>query len=455
MKRFTYTGLALCFVLVLGLSGCSEDEPGGPLGQNETSGSLKKTSDKYLVEYSNEAQMVKSVSTVGGMVVDIMDPIKVAIVTGLSDDAAEKLETLQGVQFVTRDEVKKWVPTYQEAIIGAKQNFTNPTPSGAPMDAGLYGLQWGLQAIDAPGAWNVTTGSSEIRVGILDTGGSPEHVDLVGKYDLSKCINFSISNPGDPSDWQDRHFHGTHVAGTISTNNIGVAGVAPDVTLIAVKVLGDNGSGSFEDIIRGIIYAADEADCDIINMSLGGYGPRQASGRFLSMIYRAMNYAKSQGALVVCSAGNSSMDMDHNQNIVVVPAEAGSGMAVSATGPLNQQNFDTFACYSNYGNSAISVAAPGGNGDCVNGGFLTPLDGVLSCLAPYVAGSNAAYAFAAGTSMAAPHVAGVAALVMDAKGNSNPGYVKSRLQNTADDLGAPGNDPYYGKGRINAAAAVQ
>ncbi|MDT8325602.1 MAG: S8 family serine peptidase [Bacteroidota bacterium] len=456
--------IAFLPLLLIGLLSACSEESHNPLDASNpgASTSLKKLSDNYLVVYSSEQQMLKSVEKVGGTLVDILHPIKVATVTGLSDDAALALADMAGVQEVLRDELVDWVPSFQDAVSGQPQAFSNPAASGDPWDAAFFGLQWGLQAIDAPGAWNVTKGASEIRVGVLDTGGSPDHQDLAGKYDLSASINLSWSNAIDPTDWQDRHFHGTHVAGTISTNNIGVAGVAPDVTLVAVKVLGDDGSGAFEDILAGIIYATDVADCDIINMSLGGYGARAKFGRFISLVIRAVNYANSQGALVVMSAGNAGLDLDHNGPMVVLPAEAGAGMVISATGPVGQQDFDSFSCYSNYGNSAISVAAPGGNVDCVAGAFVTPLDGVMSCLAPWIAANviglpnpTTYYTFAAGTSMAAPHVAGTAALVEAAKGNSNPGYLQARLQNTADDLGAPGNDPYFGKGRINAAAAVQ
>jgi subtilisin family serine protease len=456
--------IAILPLLLIGLLTACSEESHNPLDASnpDGSGSLKKLSDKYLVEYGSERQMIKSVEKAGGILEDNIHQVRIAVVTGLSDQAAEQLASMPGIQNVVKDEMIEWVPSLQDVILGQPQAFTAAFPTGDPMDAGYYGLQWGLQTISAPGAWNVTKGSSEIRVGVLDTGGSPDHQDLAGKYDLNACINLSWSDNYDPAMWIDRHFHGTHVAGTIATNNIGVAGVASDVTLVAVKVLGDNGGGYFEDIVRGIIYATDEADCDIINMSLGGYGPRTKYGRFISTIIRAINYANSQGVLVLSAAGNDATDMDHNGPMVYLPAEAGTGMVISATGPVGQQNFDSFACFSNYGNSAISVAAPGGNADCGGVGIVNTLDGVISCLAPYVAANEYGlpnpttyYTFAWGTSMATPHAAGVAALIEAAKGNSNPGYIQARMQNTADDLGAPGNDPYYGKGRINAAAAVQ
>ena len=397
----------------------------------------------------------------GGTVTESFAVVKVAVVTGLTEQDAAALEASPGVQNVVKDMNEKFAPSLQEMLTGRPMNFRNPSATGNPQDAGLFWLQWNMNAIDAPGAWSITQGSDEIRVGILDSGGSPDHQDLEGKYDIPMCINFSESDGYNPAIWVDRYGHGTHVAGTVTTNNIGVAGVAPEATLVAVKVLDDFGYGWFSDMIRGVIYATDVAHCDVINMSLGASGERKMSGRFLSTIYRVVNYANSRGVLVVMSAGNDMMDMDHNKNIVVIPAEAGSGMVVSATGPVDQQNFDSFSCFSNYGNSAISVAAPGGNLVC-GVGVVNGRDGVLSCLAPWVAANvygepnpNIWYAMGWGTSMAAPHVAGAAVLVEAAKGNSNPGYLQAHIQNTADDLGAPGNDPYYGKGRLNVASAVQ
>lgn len=462
MNSFTYRIVAFCTIVLLAAAGCSEPEATAPLDQaNNGDGSLGKPAGHFLVEYANEKQMEKAVQQVGGSLDRVFDQIGVAQVSGINDQDAQALSSKPGIQHVTRDVEIQWVPSLQQMMSGSYLTATSLVPQSNPASAAYFGLQWGMQAIMAPSAWSITQSSSDVRVGILDSGISPDHVDLAGKYDLSKSRNFSISNPGDPADYQDRHGHGTHVSGIVSSNNVGVAGVAPNATLVGVKVLGDQGFAPFANVLAGIMYAADEGDCDIINLSLGGYGPRQASGRFISMVYRAMNYANSQGVLVVCAAGNDAMDMDHNKNIVVLPAEAGAGMVVSATGPTFGQTPDGVACYTNYGTSAISVAAPGGNFDCANSSLNALGDLVLSCFSPYVANQlghpnpTAAYYWAAGTSMAAPHVAGVAALTESAKGNSNPGYLKARLQNTADDLGAAGADPYYGKGRVNAYNAVQ
>ncbi len=456
-------------VLALVFTACSDDNTSGPISSGDPNGSMGKSgaANHYLVEFTGSASaMTAAVQAVGGTVKKTFAGVNIAVVEGLTASGAATLRSNSTFGTVVRDQNITWVPSYANAMVSvlAGTNSLQATPQANPTNAFFYNqYQWNMRAIEADQAWPITQGNSDVRVGILDTGISPDHIDLAGKYDLAKSINLSWSNSGDPTDYQDRHFHGTHVSGTIAGNCIGVASVAPDVTLVGVKVLGDDGSADFMEIINGILYAANPngGNCDIINMSLGGSGPRALiGGELMGLLTKTMNYARSQGTLVVCSAGNSSMDLDHNGNIVVIPAEAGSGMAVSATGPFEGSNPDQFACYSNYGRSSISVAAPGGNFDCAASvGYAA--DYVLAPMAPYVAmqwglpNPYQRYIFAAGTSMAAPHVAGVAALVKSQNSNANAGQMQTRIQNTSDDLGAPGIDPQYGKGRINARRAVQ
>jgi subtilisin family serine protease len=140
------------------------------------------------------------------------------------------------------------------------------------------------------------------------------------------------------------------------------------------------------------------------------------------------------------------MDLDHNKNLVVVPAEAGTGIAISATGPIGLSDFDRPASYTNYGQSSIWVAAPGGDSQLYpNPGWY--YDMVFST---FIGG----WTWMSGTSMAAPMVSGTAALVISKYGKMNAEQLKNHLANTADDTGKPGHDPYYGRGRINAYKAV-
>jgi subtilisin family serine protease len=246
--------------------------------------------------------------------------------------------------------------------------------------------------------------------------------------------------------------HGTHVGGIIAAaiNGWGVQGVAPMAELVPIKVLretGDKaGSGSFSWIIEGLEYAT-SIHADVANMSLGAVfnvaqqgKNNQGLGTLLAALNRAVNHATASGVLVVSAAGNNGVNL--NNSLMAIPAQSGNGMAISATGPYCQTDFDRFASYSNYGQSVINLAAPGGGVDC---GYYR--DYVLS-------DSVGAFYFAAGTSMATPHVSGVAALIVGKFGHIGPAAIKMILQNTADDLYKPGADPYSGHGRVNAQRAL-
>jgi len=275
-------------------------------------------------------------------------------------------------------------------------------------------------------------------------------------------------------------WHGTHVAGLVAApaNNIGTVGVAPLATLIGVKVL-DNGSGAFSWIMQGIYYAATPiaeggAGANIINMSLGAGidGRGAAIAHLLNALSRATAYANHRGVTVIAAAGNDGIDIDHTANLVFVPAQSVGVLAVSATGPvgwaLGATNVDRPASYTNFGQSAISFAAPGGdfaypgNENCtkprIPAGTVTTACWVFDMVLGPSRGSgasNSSYSWAAGTSMASPMVAGVAALIVGKYGPLPPAQMAARLLQSADDLGKPGNDDYYGRGRVNAVRAVQ
>lgn len=185
-------------------------------------------------------------------------------------------------------------------------------------------------------------------------------------------------------------------------------------------------------------------------MSLRGYFPKNGNTAFLvAALNKAVNTASRQGTLVISAAGNDGFNWDHSWNLTIMPAEAGNGIAISATGPQNfingGTNFRRFASYSNSGNSLVHVAAPGGDWASSPG---YPYDMVLS------PGSGISrYWFAAGTSMAAPAAAGVAALIKERFPNISVGQLKNKLANSADDEGKVGHDAQYGRGFVNAGRA--
>ena len=282
----------------------------------------------------------------------------------------------------------------------------------AEPDDPYFSSQWGMYKVEAPAAWDTTTGSATVTVAILDTGVDQDHPDLVGK--IAKNANFTTSRTVD-----DRHGHGTHVAGiaAAATNNgIGVAGLGYDSSIMNVKVLGDDGSGYYSWVINGIIWAADNG-AQVINMSLGGSVSSSA-------LQDAVNYAWSKGAVITAAAGNSGSSSP------LYPAYYANCMAVAAT-----DSYDRKPSWSNYGDW-VDVAAPG-----------------VSILST-VKGNS--YGYMSGTSMASPHVAGLAALVFTTVGDDNDNgllndEVRDRIESTCDDIGVSG----IGSGRINATRAVQ
>ncbi|MBX5484214.1 MAG: S8 family serine peptidase [Myxococcaceae bacterium] len=307
-----------------------------------------------------------------------------------------------------------------------------PGTAGFPNDP-LYPKQWNLKAIDAEKAWKRSTGKGVI-VAVLDTGIAYEtRGDFVQVPDLkgaSFVEGYDFVN--DTNEPHDDHGHGTHVAGTIAQvthNSEGVAGVAYEATLMPVKVLDAFGYGTSADIADAIRWAADHG-ADVINLSLGGGGYSQAMAS-------AIDYARKQGATVVCAAGNGGTGR------VEFPAAYPGAVAVSAIGPDGKLAF-----YSSWGKE-LDIAAPGGNkqlGD--EGGILQNTISARDLRTPV-------YAFYQGTSMATPHVSGVAALLY-AAGAKGPDQVEKALFEGARKVdGQQGWNEKYGHGVVNAEGALE
>lgn len=325
-----------------------------------------------------------------------------------------------------------------------------------PGDEPYFSLQWNMQAIEAPGAWEAGYTGTGVRVAILDGGINQNHEELAPNLDIAASASFV---PGQNFDEDIGVFrHATHVAGIVAAadNGFGVIGVAPEATLIAVKVL-HAGSGYFSWIIQGIEYASRSlveggGGADIINMSLLGYiWKAQGAGPLVAALNKTINTATKRGVLVISAAGNDAFNFDHSWDIIVAPAESGNGIAISATGPVGfyygATNFRRFASYSNSGNSLIHIAAPGGD-------YVYPYDFWWYDMVLSPGSGTDGYWWAAGTSMAAPAAAGVAALIKQRFPDISVGAWKNKLANTADDEGKPGHDALYGRGFVNALRAV-
>lgn len=325
----------------------------------------------------------------------------------------------------------------------------------------LFAQQWDAQLINLPQAWDISQGSSQVIVAVLDTGVLPNHPDLQGKlvtgYDFISDAQNALDGDGidpDPTDPGDQSlggsssFHGTHVTGIIAAatdNGVGVAGTGWQTRVMPLRVLGKNGGTSF-DMCQALNYAAGLANdsstlparrADIVNMSFGGPGASQTE-------QDCINSARNAGVILIAAAGNDG------DSAPIYPAAYNGVVSVSAVN-LSKQ----LASYSNYG-PTIDVAAPGGavSGD-VNGDG-NP-DGILSTVGNDSSGTIVlTYGYYAGTSMAAPHVAGVAALMKAVDPGMTPDQFDTWLSSgqLTDDLGVPGRDDSFGDGLINAYKSV-
>ncbi|MEN8123798.1 MAG: S8 family serine peptidase [Bacteroidota bacterium] len=410
--------------------------------------SKSSSNNSFMVISKSETlskDLEKSLSKIG-KVTNTIPEIGIAVVKSDDPNFEKNVAKLAGVRSVVPDLTVNWLEPLDV------DPFANPVSIGS--DEPFFPYLWGMDAIDAPEAWNEGQTGEGVKVAVLDSGIDPTHPDLAPNINADLSASFV---PGE--DWAVQpgfYFnHGTHVAGTIAAadNEFGVIGVAPEAEIVAVKVLSEfTGSGSFSGINEGIVYAAN-INADVINMSLGAafYKNGQYAQEFIHAQQRAIDYAYKKGVAIITSAGNHNMNADGNRSIIVVPADLNNVISVSATAPFawafdQTTNLDEPASYTNTGRSLVDVAAPGGDFDSPYNFWW--YDMVLSTI-------PGGWSWSAGTSMASPHVAGVAALIIGKNGaEMDPHEVEKQLLKSADKIDTNGNSLFYGKGRVNAFRAV-
>lgn len=300
-------------------------------------------------------------------------------------------------------------------------------------DDHYYSTQWALIKIQAPRAWDITTGDSNIVIAILDTGVDLDHPDVAAKIwsNPNEIPGNGLDDDGngfidDVRGWdfvngdnvpQDDHGHGTHVGGIAAAetnNSLGIAGLSWGARIMAVKVLNEEGEGTYFDVAQGIKYTADQG-AKIVNLSLAG-------SDYSSVLKDAVTYAHSTACILVAAVGNDNGPVEYPAKFPVV-------VAVAATNASDER-----AYFSNYG-PEVDVAAPGVS--------------IWSTL------WNDTYGYRHGTSQAVPHVSGLAALIWSVNPTLTQDEVKSIIEQAAVDRGELGRDNYYGHGRIDVNAAVR
>ncbi|MBI5670707.1 MAG: S8 family serine peptidase [Chloroflexi bacterium] len=426
------------------------------------------------------ANLEAQVRAAGGVLTRTYPQLGIAVASSSNPNFTR---SIRGVRSVVPNVIVQWVDPTREVRYAFDGEFGNPPTSGD--DDTRFDLQWGHDAVNAPEAWNAGVRGAGVRVAVLDTGFDTDHPDLAPNINFALSASF-VPGEGLTYALPDPFSHGSHTAGTIAAadNGRGTIGVAPEAELVLVKVLRDSGSGAFDWVISGIVHAAN-VDADVINMSLGAVlvrsgflddngTPNPADDVFVTArevaelvnaVNRATTYAYQMGTTVIASAGNEAIDFDHSANVIHIPSGGPHVLSISATTPIGwavdpaNAFLDYPTSYTNFGQSGIDFAAPGGdvlypgNENCTIAGLTRPcwvFDLVFST------GSNlnpalASYYWSGGTSMAAPHVSGIAALIISENGGSmHPAQVEAALRARADDLGKPGNDDFYGAGRVSS-----
>src|SRR5437867_4053196 len=416
MKRELQRALSGVFLLSLVLlAGCSSGSglvgvpgpgqappPGPPLLPATDAGLAEHVPAQIIIGFVPKTDARKIATAVNGTVLRELRELN-AMLVGLPPQSSSIVETIRKAQTISG--VKYAEPNY------VYRAFVDPN------DPFFSTKQWGPQKINAPAAWGVTAGNANSVVAVVDTGVSSTDPEFGGKM----LIGTNCVAPGGVTD--DDNGHGTHVAGiaaAIGDNGIGIAGIAWAARILPIKVLDASGPGTSADVACGIEFGANFAASNpmirlVENLSLGSFA-------YAQLIKDAVDSALQSNVLIVAAAGNDG------KATVQFPAGYPGVMAVGATTAANER-----ATFSTYG-SHLSVVAPG-----------------VDIYSTFLSGT---FKYLSGTSMATPHVSGVAVLVRALNAGMTPAQVRSQIEQTATRLGGSGFNPQFGWGLVNAAATV-
>ncbi|MFI5570521.1 S8 family peptidase [Streptomyces sp. NPDC051740] len=450
-----------------------------PAAEQPAAASADATPLSYVVNvkggHGTSAHVKKAIGKAGGTIVTSYDKIGVIVVHSSNADFAKTIRTVRGVQSAGATRTAP-LPSAATTDMGTPKALSASEIARAESAAAegqdpLQGLQWDLPAIKADKAHEKSLGSSEVTVAVIDTGVDDTHPDIAPNFDRDASVN-CVSGKPDTSDgaWRpsaEESPHGTHVAGEIAAakNGVGMTGVAPGVKVSGIKVSNPDGFFYTEAVVCGFVWAA-EHGVDVTNNSYytdPWYfnctdDPDQKA--LVEAVTRASRYAERKGAVNVAAAGNENYDLASDEitdpvspndstpsdrvidpsECYDIPTQLPGVVTVAATGAKGLKS-----SFSNYGRGVVDIAAPGGDSTRYQTPEPPATSGLILGTLP-----GGSWGYMAGTSMASPHVAGVAALIKSTHPHASPALVKALLYAQADATAC--TDPYDidGDGKVDA-----